>query len=152
MYIYFSVIFYKNLLIDISVDVIFYTTNVVAIICFLNMTRQWPAFMNYWKFIEDSMSRRYKPSKTLKYRLTVTTSIFLTAAISILLYILCSTFTNWKFSVEHLLSIVNFVYGEHCYEAKKVSVPELYFRRQFDCVFNYITYSHALAIALTVVF
>lgn len=65
-------------------DLIFYTTNVVAIICFLDMTRQWPSFMKFWKLIEVSMRKRYKPPITLKFRLTVTTYVFLTAALSIL--------------------------------------------------------------------
>lgn len=55
------------------------------------------------------------------------------------------------FLVEHSLSILNFVYGEQCYEAKEVSVTESYFLRQFDCVFNYFSYSHTLAIVLTVI-
>lgn len=63
-------------------DVIFYTTNVVAIICFLNMARDWPTLMRNWMLIEESMSKRYKPVTSLKLRIAITTFVFLSAAVS----------------------------------------------------------------------
>lgn len=63
-------------------DVIFYTTNVVAIVCFLHIARDWPALMRNWKLTEECMSKRYRNISRLKFRLLVTTSVFLTAAIS----------------------------------------------------------------------
>lgn len=112
---------------------IFYTTTVAAIPCFLLMARDWPELMRDWKVVEESMSGRYSPLIALKRRLAVTTFVFLSAA-----------------ALEHALSMVNFVYGERCDWTTKVSTTESYFLRQFDCVFNYIEYSSGLAAILTV--
>lgn len=129
----------------------YYVTNWLTVVVFLKIARKWPALIQNWSAVENSMSGRYKTKHNLRRKLNMTATIFLiTATSDINIYrIYLIAVTRFSFLVEHTMAIVNFVYTGRCNESS-VGLDS-YLKNQFSFVFRYFEYTRTCGILLLVI-
>lgn len=110
--------------------VVFYVTNFMSFVCFLNLARNWPSMMMKWHEVERNLPQvdDEKEKHQMSVRIRKTAAIILTLS-----------------AIEHILSIVSSV--AVVLDCPRINnVLKAYYVHNFPQVFAFFQYSHVLGV------
>lgn len=110
------------------VIVVYYVTNFMSFVCFLNLARVWPSLMIKWHEVERSLPQveNEKDKRRMSVKIRKTAAVILTLS-----------------AIEHILSIVSSVWAVlDCPKIK--NIMQAYYVHNFPQVFTFFGYSHVL--------